>query len=106
MHFSKEDFKIKHSANPPVAFPNAYWIIPGLLMAGEFPGGIGPVEAQQRLESLYKAGIRKVINLMEPDETDHQGQLFRPYDKILPAEFRGQYIYLFLSWYSSGLLRF
>jgi len=66
----------------PVPFPHSYWVIPGLLLAGEFPGAKDPSEARHKLESLFEAGIRTIFNLMEPDETDHTGNQFNSYDKL------------------------
>ncbi|MDA3898718.1 MAG: hypothetical protein PF482_21470 [Desulfobacteraceae bacterium] len=69
--------------NLPVPFPRSYWIIPGLFLAGEYPGAKEHIEAQQKLGSLREAGISKIINLMEPNEADHTGNLFNSYKKII-----------------------
>jgi len=66
-----------------IPFPSSYWVIPDLLLAGEFPGAIDPREARQKLESLFNSGILHVINLMESDETDHTGNPFSSYEKTL-----------------------
>ena len=65
--------------NPPLPFPRSYWVIPGKLMAGLFPGDIDPEKARPRMQALYDCGIRHMINLMEEDERNYQGQLFTPY---------------------------
>ena len=62
-----------------VHFPRSYRVIPGLLMAGEHPGAKDSKEGAQKLSSLLDAGIRLIINLMEPDETDHTGRPFNRY---------------------------
>lgn len=67
----------------PVPFPSSYWVIPGLFLAGEYPGAKNPAEANEKIKSLFDAGIRHFVNLMEPDETDHNGKPFKPYDNIL-----------------------
>ena len=36
-------------------FPNSYWVRPGQLLAGEYPGGITREEALAKLESLDKS---------------------------------------------------
>ena len=64
-------------------FPRSYWVIPGLLLAGEFPGSENREEAKNKLRSLIDCGIRRVINLMEPDETDHTGNPFDDYEPIV-----------------------
>jgi hypothetical protein len=70
---------------PPVPFPRSYWVIPGKLLAGFYPGSKDPKEATTELTALINAGIRHVINLMEPDERDLTAQLFVPYDEVMES---------------------
>ena len=63
--------------NPP--FERSYWVIPGKLAAGCYPGDTDLTESRKKLQGLIQAGIRHVINLMEEDETDWRGNLFVPY---------------------------
>ena len=63
-------------------FPRSYWVIPGILLAGEFPGSENQEDAKNKILSLIGCGIRAVINLMEPDETDHSGRSFKDYEPI------------------------
>jgi len=67
----------------PVPFPSSYWVIPGLLLAGEYPGDINPRVAKKKLNSLVQAGIRHIFDLMETDETDHSGKPFTIYDPVV-----------------------
>jgi len=60
-------------------FPRSYWIAPGL-MAGCYPGSDDEDSSMQRLKGLLVAGIRHVINLMEPNETDWDGKPFARYE--------------------------
>jgi len=60
-------------------FPRSYWVYDNLLLAGYLPGSTNPEEAQEKLSALLDAGIRCVINLMEPDERDYNGNLFTDY---------------------------
>lgn len=60
---------------PPL--PNCYWVVPGLLLAGEHPGGATPEETQERLQRLLDAGIECFVDLTMPDEMP-------PYDVALP----------------------
>jgi hypothetical protein len=69
--------------NLPAPFPRSYWVVPGLLLAGEYPGAKDPREATEKIKSLFNAGIRHIVNLMEHDETDHSGKPFRTYEKDL-----------------------
>ncbi len=56
--------------------PNSYWVIDGLLLAGEYPGGSNPEETHGRLERFLDAGIRVFYDLTE------RGEL-RPYEAVL-----------------------
>ena len=44
-----------------------------------------PREAAAKITALLNAGIRHVINLMEPDETAINGQPFVPYEELLKS---------------------
>ena len=61
-------------------FNRAYWVVPGKLLAGCYPGDSTPSIADGKLSRLIDAGIRHVINLMEADERDHRGFRFEPYE--------------------------
>jgi ADP-ribosylglycohydrolase len=60
---------------PPL--PNTYWALPGLILAGEHPGGTTPEATRQRLRQLLASGIECFLDLTHPLETD-------PYDQELP----------------------
>ena len=60
---------------PPLA--NAYWVYPGLLLAGEHPLAQGAQAARERLARLRDAGIRAIVDLTAPGEID-------AYDDALP----------------------
>lgn len=63
-----------------VPFNRCYWVVPGKLMAGCYPGSESRGEAQAKLQGLLDHGIRHVINLMEPDEFNWDMKPFVPYD--------------------------
>jgi hypothetical protein len=69
----------KETIVSPVPFPRFYWVISGKLLAGCYPGAKDPKEAAVKLTALINCGIRHVINLMEPYETDRSGHRFVPY---------------------------
>ena len=54
-------------------------MIPGKLLAGCYPGSENKDVAQLKLKSLLDQGIRHVIDLMELDEVNWNGDAFRPY---------------------------
>jgi len=64
-----------------IPFGRSYWVSPGLLLAGSYPGDKSRDIAEQKLQGLLACGIRHIINLMEARETDKNGQPFVPYEK-------------------------
>src|SRR4051812_20506123 len=60
-----------------VPLPNCYWVIPGVLLAGEYPGGTTADETHERVQKLLAAGVGCFIDLTQPDERE-------PYDHELP----------------------
>ncbi len=59
--------------------PNSYWVEPGKLLAGEYPGGESEAATCKRLKLLHEAGIRHFFDLTEPGE-------LRPYQPLLPPD--------------------
>lgn len=45
-------------------FERSYWIIPGKLMAGEYPAAPDETESYKKLDGLIRVGIKTVINLI------------------------------------------
>ena len=62
-----------------VPFNRSYWIVPGKLLAGGYPGSEDPIEEERKLKGLVQVGIRHVISLMEPREYDRPDDPFPPY---------------------------
>jgi hypothetical protein len=58
--------KVKESVNRPLS--NSYWVIPGRLLAGEYPIGQDYTDARARLAQFREAGINYFIDLTEPGE--------------------------------------
>ncbi|MFI4906430.1 MAG: dual specificity protein phosphatase family protein, partial [Steroidobacterales bacterium] len=60
-------------------FENTYWVLPGILLAGEYPSGSTEAETRERLQRLLDAGIDFFLDLTEAGE--------RPeYQALLPAD--------------------
>ena len=59
--------------------PESYWVLPGRLLAGEYPGHYDEVATRRRIDSLLEAGFDLFIDLTMPHEN-------MPYDGILGAE--------------------
>lgn len=56
------------SAETRLPFPQAYWVLPDRLLAGEYPGNKEDRCAYQKLASLMDCGVRRIIDLTEPGE--------------------------------------
>ena len=93
------------SSSNPLPYPGSYWVIPGSLLAGPYPGTKDPAELKRRLAALLDAGIRSVIYLVdesegeEPEDGDigdsiEPVQAFAPYEDELEkmAEARGELV--------------
>jgi hypothetical protein len=49
-------------------FENSYWVLPGKLLAGEYPGRREDQESRRRLQALIRSGIRICVDLTKPGE--------------------------------------
>jgi len=70
-----------------VPFDRSYWVVPGKLLAGCYPGDADEAVARERLGRVVDSGIRVFLNLMEEHETDHDGAPFAPYDELVRSLF-------------------
>ena len=48
--------------------PESYWVLPGHLLAGEYPGQYDDELARKRLDEFLEAGFDTFIDLTQPDE--------------------------------------
>jgi ADP-ribosylglycohydrolase len=53
---------------PPVPLANSYWVEPGKLLAGEYPGAKSRGETSDRLNRLLEAGIDSFVDLTQAGE--------------------------------------
>jgi hypothetical protein len=58
---------------------NTYWVIPGRLLGGAYPGGANDNEARPRLASLQMAGINTFVDLTEEGEMHPYRHLLAKY---------------------------
>jgi hypothetical protein len=56
------------NTSSPVPFPQAYWVVPGKLLAGYYPGDLDTLKMEGKLKRLLGARIRYIINLTEENE--------------------------------------
>jgi hypothetical protein len=62
-------------------FPRSYWVVPGQLCAGAYPGDPDESLMEMKIDFLLDCGICRVVNLMEEHETDHSGRYFLDYSQ-------------------------
>src|ERR1700761_7040940 len=65
------------AASPPLPLRHCYWVIPGLLLAGEHPDGASRDKTKERLKKLLSVGIECFVDLTKPTELPR-------YDTLLP----------------------
>lgn len=68
---------------PDRPLPNSYWVVPGRLLAGEYPGPRGQKDTIDRVGRLLQAGLTQFIDLTEAGELP-------PYHALLPADIAGR----------------
>ena len=63
--------------NPPRPIDNCYWVVPGKLLAGEYPRNLDTPSSKEKLARLTDAGVSAFIDLTE--DSEH----LKPYDYLL-----------------------
>ena len=64
---------------PPLPIPECYWVVPGLLLAGEYPFSFVEEEGRARLRAFLDAGIRLFVDLTEERESG-RSDFLEPYE--------------------------
>lgn len=64
-------------------FARTWWIEPGKILGGCFPGTPSPEQTRTMLNALVEAGVRTIINLQQPDECGQGGKPFPDYQPML-----------------------
>lgn len=57
--------------------PGSYWVLPGRLLAGPYPGSPDPDRTRERLSRLCEAGVTAFVDLTQDGESE-------PYVPLLP----------------------
>jgi hypothetical protein len=64
---ARQDFETPGDALPR-PHDNCYWLLPGRMLAGEYPGSRDPQQHDRRLRALLDSGVRRVIDLTADGE--------------------------------------
>ena len=59
--------------------PNCYWLLPGRIIAGEYPRNADEKSSLAKLETILAAGVTRVVDLTEPHELE-------PYTVLMQSE--------------------
>ncbi len=62
---------------------HGYWVIPGRLLATEYPGHKTVEKARRKLDVLTGAGVNSFVDLTEAGESTWDGSPMVPYDGLL-----------------------
>jgi hypothetical protein len=65
---------------------HAWWVEPGRLLAGQYPGALDPVRSARKREVLLDAGVDSFVDLTELGERASGGKRLKPYHELLCAE--------------------
>lgn len=73
----------KAMADLKLPFPQSWWIDPGEVIGGCYPGTLDPAESERMLDALLERGVRTVVNLQAEDERGRSGKSFPDYTATL-----------------------
>jgi len=61
----------------PRPIPESYWVMPGKLLAGEYPGRFDMEKSRKRIDAFIDAGFNTFIDLTSPNESDAYHRILR-----------------------------
>lgn len=67
----------------PTPLRGSYWVLPGQLLAGEYPGEVDPEMTGKRLRALIAGGIRTFVDLTDEGEINEDAKVIPAYRPIL-----------------------
>ncbi len=74
------------TTDPPLPYPGTYWVVPGSLLAGAYPGTADSAEMDRRLNALIDAGIRSVIYLVDESVNEDDAENADVGDRTEPMQ--------------------
>ncbi len=70
--------------------PESYWVEPGRLLAGEYPGQFDGEMTRKRIDALIQAGFNTFIDLTKPSETIAYVHILMDEAKLYKVEVKHQ----------------
>jgi len=67
----------------PTPLRGSYWVVPGQLLAGEYPGEVEPEMTDKRLRAFLAGGIRTFVDLTDEGEINEDAKVIPAYRSIL-----------------------
>ena len=89
--FTGEVFRAAETEVGPVPFERSYWVLPGRLLAGAYPGNPYESRAEEKLRSFLEAGIRCFVDLTSPEDENLYGQALVSYRSLIDRVAAGSY---------------
>jgi len=71
---------------PALPIPESYWVVPGKLLAGEFPGRYDGTLTRQRLNHFLKLGVNAYVDLTKTSELPSYEPLLYEQARIIGVE--------------------
>ena len=65
---------------------HGWWVVPGRLLATEYPGAKDQAQALLKLQGLSDAGVNSFVDLTEPGERTWDGSPMVPYSGLLAPD--------------------
>jgi ADP-ribosyl-[dinitrogen reductase] hydrolase len=81
---TKTAARLADARHPPPT-SRCYWVLPGRLLAGAYPGSAEPNAHEARIAQLCDAGIQTFVTLMEENERSPTGAALVPYADVIRA---------------------
>jgi hypothetical protein len=89
--FSAEVLRADGEPAGPVPFERSYWVVPGMFLAGAYPGNPDPDKAVEKLRLLLDAGLRCFVDLTSPEDSNLLGQPLIPYRDLVEKAAGGRF---------------
>ena len=88
---TEEVFRAAEKKVDAVPFERSYWVVPGKLLAGAYPGNPYENKAEEKLRLFLDDGIRSFIDLTSPEDENLYGQALVSYSILIENVAAGRF---------------